>query len=121
VLLQGATLPEVYLLDDHQCGVGDPDPSCVPEGEDETGGGGETGDASTSGEVDAGPQASGSDEGGQGSSGGTGVVVTGLPPAEDDDEAEGCGCRGSGRASPWGLASFVLLALSRRGRGRRAR
>lgn len=116
VLLQG-TLPEVYLLDDHQCVVGDPDPSCVPEGEDETGGGGETGDASTGGEVDSGPEESGSSEG---SSGGTGEVVTGLPPAEDDDEAAGCGCRGSGRASPWGLASLVLLASLRRGQRRRA-
>lgn len=107
VLVQG-TMPEVYLLDDHQCAAGDPDPSCVPEGEDETGGG-ETGDASTGGASDSDAGSGGSDESGAGSSDGTGGVLTGLPPVAADEEAEGCACRGGGRASPWWLASLVLL------------
>lgn len=115
VLLQGTTLPEVYLLDDHQCGPMDPDPSCVPEGEDETGGGESGGDASTS----AGAGSGGSDGGsGEGSSDGTAGVVTPLPPIEGDDAA-GCGCRGSGRASAWWLAPLVLLAARRRSETRR--
>lgn len=112
VLLQG-TMPEVYLLDDHQCVVMDPDPSCVPEGEDETGGSESGGDASTSG--GAGSGANGSDGSGEGSSDGTAGVVTPLPPAEGDDEAAGCGCRGSGRASSRWLSLLVLL-LAARGR-----
>lgn len=113
VLLQG-TLPEVYLLDDHQCAMGDPDPACVPETEDETGGGGdETGDGSTGGA--AGSEHSTSDESGQGSSDGTGAVVTGLPPAAGDDEATGCGCTSGDPSGPWGL---VLLAAAGRRRRR---
>jgi hypothetical protein len=109
VLLQG-TLPEVYLLDDHQCVVGDPDPACAPEPEDDTGGD-ETGVGSTGGEV--GTSDGGSEESGEGSSGGTGGVVTGAAPAEDE-EAEGCGCRGSGRGGAWGLVSLVLGGMVRR-------
>jgi MYXO-CTERM domain-containing protein len=112
VLLQG-TLPEVYLLDDHQCGPGDPDPSCVPEGEDETGGG-ESGDAGTSTAADSG-SSSGGEESGEVGSDGTGGVVTGLPPAEGDDEAAGCGCTSGGPRGAWGL---VMMAAARRRRRR---
>lgn len=111
VLLQG-TMPEVYLLDDHQCAPMDPDPSCVPEGEDDTGGSESGGGASTSGGAGSGESDGGS---GEGSSDGTAGVVTPLPPAEGDDEAAGCGCRGSGRASSWWLSSLMLL-LAARGR-----
>jgi MYXO-CTERM domain-containing protein len=110
VLLQG-TLPETYLLDDHQCGPADPDPSCVPEGEDETGGE-ECGAASTGGGGDSsGGTGEASDEG---SSDGTGGVLTGLPPAEDEDDAAGCGCT-SGSNGPWG-PTIMLVALGLRRR-----
>jgi uncharacterized membrane protein YgcG len=110
VLLQG-TMPEVYLLDDHQCVAGDPDPACVPEGEDETGGG-ETADASTGGE--AGTSDGGSDGGGVGSSGGTGAVVTGMPPVDGGDEAAGCGCGSDRRAEAFWFVALVLGACRRR-------
>jgi MYXO-CTERM domain-containing protein len=120
VLVQGAALPEVYLLDDHQCVEGDPDPSCVPEGEDESGGGeGESGDADTGGGADT---SGGADEGsGEGSgSGGTAGVVTGLPPIEDDEDAAGCGCRGSdGPNGPWALVLLAAAAARRRRPGSR--
>lgn len=120
VLLQG-TLPEVYLLDDHQCAAMDPDPSCVPEGEDESGGSESGGEASTSGGAGSGESGAG-ESGAESGSGGTGGVLTGLPPAEDDEGEAGCSCRsGRGRASRWWPASLVLLlAARRRGAGRRA-
>lgn len=108
VLLQG-TLPDVYLLDDHQCGVADPDPSCAPEPSDDTG-------TSSGGEGSSGAAAGsdGSSEGGSGAStqgGGTGTggVLTGLPPAEDDDAGDGCGCRADHDAS-WQALWWVMIA-----------
>lgn len=112
VLVQGAMLPEVYLLDDHQCAEGDPDPSCVPEAEDESGGG-----ADESGGADTGGAGSGSGAGesGEGSGSGTGGVVTGLPPIEDDEDAGGCGCRGSGGPNgPWTLVVLAAAFVRRR-------
>jgi hypothetical protein len=123
VLLQTAA-PEVWLLDDHQCGPGDPDPSCVA---DETGGGAgdDTGSGSGSDEVtgggadaDAGgSDASAEDSGSDGSAG----VVTGLPPLARDDEAAGCGCRASGRRGAAGGMGLVLVLAVAPGRARRAR
>jgi MYXO-CTERM domain-containing protein len=114
VLLQG-TLPDVYLLDDHQCGVGDPDPSCVPEGEDETGGE-ESGDAGTGGSSGPGEDTGEASE--EGSSDGTGGVLTGLPPAEEDDEAAGCGCTSGSSNGEGGLVIMAAAWLHRRRRPR---
>jgi len=117
VLLQG-TMPEAYLLDDHQCGPGDLDPSCVPAGEDETGGG-ESGEASTGG--GASEDASTGEASDEGSSDGTGGVLTGQPPAEEDDEAAGCGCRANGRRGALGGVGLVVMLIVVTGSARRAR
>lgn len=111
VLVQG-TMPEVYLLDDHQCGVADPDPSCVPEPADDTGAG-----ASDDGSSDAGggSSAGGGGESGEGSSSATGGVLTGLPPARADD-TEGCTCRGGGHGPTWWLALLLGVRARRRRR-----
>jgi hypothetical protein len=118
VLLQG-TMPEVYLLDDHQCAVGDPDPSCVPEPEDDTGAD-ETGEDGTDGGGSTSETGS-DDESGDETGGGSGSTsgVTGMPPAEDE-ATQGCGCRESHAPGAWGLAVWGLGALGRR-RGARRR
>jgi len=122
VLLQG-TMPEVYLLDDHQCGVDDPHPDCAPAGEDETGGDETGGDETTGAEPGtSGDDGSGSD-GDTGDGASTGALGPGLPPGQDEDEAGGCSCRvdGRGAAATWGPWALVLVAASRRrARGRRS-
>lgn len=119
VLLQ-ASMPEVYLLDDHQCGPDDPHPDCVPdEGEDETGGG-PMGDGSTGSGGESTGEGDGdeSDGGSDGTSGGTGIMLPETGGA-DDDEAGGCACRwqagGAGGRTPW-LLALLLLRGRRRSR-----
>ncbi len=109
VLLQG-TMPEVWLLDDHQCSEGDPDPACVPEGEDDTGGGSTDGDAGTgAGSSDTGPVGSseGSGTGGEG----TGGTSTGPAPAVGDEGHGGCGCGSRERSGSGWLAALGLLVM----------
>lgn len=123
ILLQG-TMPEVYLLDDHQCLEGDPHPDCAPPPEGDTGGGDETGSDETGAGPGPGDDESEGDAGESGSgsgSGGTGATVPGAPALEDDDDS-GCACRGGGRregrGEGWGALLLVLLAsVRRRGRG----
>ncbi|MCY1004932.1 hypothetical protein OV079_04975 [Nannocystis pusilla] len=126
ILVQG-TGPEVWLLDEHQCGADDPHPACAGPESPTTG---DTGDE---------PTASGSDSGDDtGSEGGTssGTGTTGdsdtlgeatTAAATDGDTASstgdaeaagdeaGCGCRS---ATPTGAWLLLLLALPRRRRAR---
>ncbi|MCX4240224.1 hypothetical protein [Paraliomyxa miuraensis] len=118
ILLQG-TMPEVYLLDDHQCGADDPHPDCVPDEGTTTDGGEPPADGSSSGEApDGGTQ--GETGGGAGEDTGTGPSVPGATfGTEDDPAAEGCGCRSWGRSgSAWAwLAPWLAVLLARRRRG----
>jgi MYXO-CTERM domain-containing protein len=127
ILLQG-TMPAVYLLDDHQCVVGDPDPSCREPGGDtddpddptgpgdgaDTSGGDASGDTESAGDGTDGSEGSGS--GGPGSDTG---ATSGLGPlAEDDGSDAGCGCRSTSAPSlaSWLSGMLLLGAWSRRPR-----
>lgn len=115
VLLQG-TMPEVYLLDDHQCVVDDPHPDCVPEEEGTTGDEGEPPADGSSGGAEGGSGSEGDgDSGGSDGSGGTGAAVPGATfGGEEDEGTGGCGCRSRGQGSGWGGLWLVLLAVHRR-------
>lgn len=129
ILLQG-TEPAVYLLDDHNCVVGDPDPVCDPEPPDPggSGGGDTTGDGGSDGGT-SGTSAAGS-EGGDGSSAavGTGDATDAGPssglPAPDLREGgdSGCSCRAHGRDHApswvrswvWGMLGVWMWSWARR-------
>jgi hypothetical protein len=119
VLLQG-TDASVYLLDDHQCTEGDPDPSCVeaPAGDESTGGGDDAGAGADTGGSEGGA-AGGDSTGGAGSDGAGPTDGVPLTFGGDDDEASaGCGCRqrGGGDSIPWLLSLVGLVRWRRRAR-----
>ncbi|MDC0718766.1 hypothetical protein [Nannocystis bainbridge] len=123
ILVQG-TGDEVWLLDEHQCGVGDANPACPEPMAPTTGDPGETTGGSTTApdesDSDGAPTSSSSgDE--TGSSGETGVDLstsgataseTGEPEASG--EGEGCGCRGAPQGPAWLLVLLPLLRPRRR-------
>ncbi|WAS90223.1 hypothetical protein [Nannocystis punicea] len=126
MLVQG-TGPEVWLLDEHQCGADDPHPACAEPPEPTTGDPGET---TTSAGSATGPDDESTGDGGSSStssSGGSGEIVTSSPTedatASDTGDAGasgdegGCGCRGTPPAGAW----LLLLPLLLRRRAARRR
>lgn len=124
ILLQG-TMPAVYLLDDHQCVAGDPDPAC-DEGEGD--GDGDTGSAQGDSSTGAAPggdmgdsgEASGSSEGdgtATDDAGDTDTIATSDASAgARGGDAAGCGCN---HAPP--RSGLLLLAAAAALRRRRRR
>ncbi|MFY0532766.1 hypothetical protein [Nannocystis pusilla] len=127
ILVQG-TGPEVWLLDDHQCGVDDPHPACAGPESPTTG---DTGDAPTSSGSDTGddtgsdgdPSTSGTETTSE--TGTTGASTTAASTdgdtasntgdADASGEEGGCGCRS---ATPTGAWLLLLLALPAAARAR---
>ncbi len=134
ILVRG-TGPKVYLLDEHQCAPGDPDPSCPAPVEPTTGSdssgaedSGESGDSDSTGTDDSGGAAtsattSGRDTGdaptGSASSGEVTESTGGATDAPEDDGGAGCGCRSRTEPSGWALLLTPLLVLTGRRRSRR--
>ncbi|PCC74486.1 hypothetical protein SAMN02745121_06744 [Nannocystis exedens] len=126
LLVQG-TGPEVWLLDEHQCGAEDPHPACAepsaPTTGDPTSTGGSPGDDSSDSEGD--PTGAGTSAETGIDSGSTGEATTaastdGSAASSTDDagasgDEGGCGCRSTAPASAW----LLLLALRRRRSGGR--
>jgi hypothetical protein len=118
ILLQGSG-PEVYLLDDHPCSPGDPDPACQRDPTDDGGlddddgaSGDDSGGADTGGD-DLDPSGDSADDHATTADGGTSDA---MPPARVDDDGSGCGCRShpSGGPALW----IAVLAIRRRRRSR---
>ena len=124
ILLQG-TMPAVYLLDDHQCVAGDPDPAC-DEGEGD--GDGDTGSAqgdSSTGAISDGDTGDSGEASGSSEGDGTATADAGdtEPIATSDasagargGDAAGCGCN---HAPP--RSGLLLLAAAAALRRRRRR